>query len=332
MKKIKLIILPLVSLLIVLTVSNTIADILMPRRLDYGSTWERYLMEDEDSIDILLFGSSIAYCDFVPAAIYEETGLTSYVMAGPEQTLPLTYYYLRETLKTQSPQMVVVELSAMFFEEYQDYTKVNVGYMPWGLNRLAATFNASEEEQRTGLLFPMYNYHSLLWQRIESEEERPEYTIDMLAGHTFIGEARTVGTGTRDTSMENSNVQKNLRYLEKISSLCQKRGIALEFCIVPACNAVPEKDIEMLDNLTAELNYPSFVDYQPVLPELEIDTATDYFDMLHFNSFGAWKFSKYFASTIDISSFTPTEHDSELWNGRVEHFKHLAAESGLVIK
>ena len=113
MKKIKLIIAPLISLLIVLTLCSAIAHELMPRRMDYGSTWDRYLLEDEDSVDILVFGSSIAYCDFVPAAVYEETGLTSYVMAGPEQTIPLSYYYIKESLKTQSPQKIILELSAI---------------------------------------------------------------------------------------------------------------------------------------------------------------------------------------------------------------------------
>lgn len=331
MKKLKMILWPLVSLIILLSICSSIANYLMPRRMDYGSTWDRYLLESEDSIDILVFGSSIAYCDFVPAAVYEETGYTSYVMAGPEQTIPLSYYYICEALKTQSPKKIVLELSAMYFDEYQSYTKVNVGYMPWGINRIAATYTASEKEQRTGLMFPLFNYHSRLWELWESDEERPEYSIDLLAGHTFLGKATAIGHSTRDTNSEEINFNKNIEYLSKISKLCEKQGISLELCIFPACNALSDEDSAELEAICEELSYPEFVNYQHILPQLGIDDSADYYDMLHFNSSGAWKFSKYFASAIDISSFTPTEHDSELWANRVEHFKHLAAESGLEI-
>lgn len=329
MKKLKLIIAPLLSLAIVLGICSAISHELMPRRLDYGSTWDRYLLEDEDSIDILVFGSSIAYCDFVPAAIYEETGLTSYVMAGPEQTIPLSYYYIDEALKTQSPQKIILELSAMYFKEYQSYTKVNVGYMPWCLNRLLATYTASEEAERTGLLFPLYNYHSLLWERLESEEEIPDYSIDLLAGHTFIGQAKTVGTGIRKTETEAENFEKNIKYLEKISRLCEKRGIELELCIFPACNALSNEDIVELEAICSSLGYGSFVNYQTVLPELGINDSADYFDMLHFNSSGAWKFSRYVASQLSLSP--SGVHDEVLWTERCSHFRTLAEENGIII-
>lgn len=330
MKKLKLIIAPLISLLIVLGICSAVSHELMPRRMDYGSTWDRYLMEDEDSVDILVFGSSIAYCDFVPAAIYEETGLTSYVMAGPEQTIPLSYYYIKETLKTQSPQKIILELSAMYFKEYQSYTKVNVGYMPWGLNRLAATYTASEEEERTGLLFPLYNYHSIIWDRWGHDpEDIPDYSIDMLAGHTFIGQAKPVGISTRTTETEEDNFNKNIEYLGKIARLCEKRGIQLELCIFPACNSLSDEDISELEQICDSLAYGSFVNYQAQLSEMGTDLATDYFDMLHFNSAGAWKFSKYIAGTL--SDLSPAAaYDAELWSQRCEHFRSLAEEAGFV--
>ena len=79
-----------------------------PLRVDYGAVWGPYLAEPEDSLDYLYLGSSYAYCDVDPAVIYDQTGLTGYVLAGPEQTLSQTYWYLREALETQSPSLVVL--------------------------------------------------------------------------------------------------------------------------------------------------------------------------------------------------------------------------------
>ena len=137
---------PIFALLFVLLAGLLIGALSLafrPLRADYGAVWGPYLAEPEDSLDYLYLGSSYAYCDVDPAVIYDRTGLTGYVLAGPEQTLSQTYWYLREALETQSPGLVVLEGSALAFQKYQSYTQVNVGYMPFGLNRLGAIFTAS---------------------------------------------------------------------------------------------------------------------------------------------------------------------------------------------
>ena len=70
--------------------SAAASRVLTPKRLDYGATWNMYLKEPEDTVDVLFFGTSLAYFDVVPAVIYDGTGITSYVMAGPEQTCAVT--------------------------------------------------------------------------------------------------------------------------------------------------------------------------------------------------------------------------------------------------
>ena len=53
------------------------AWLLMPVRTQYGSDWEQFLQEDAGSCDVLLFGSSLVYCDVAPAFLWEETGLSA---------------------------------------------------------------------------------------------------------------------------------------------------------------------------------------------------------------------------------------------------------------
>ena len=146
MKRVRDIAAFLLAAIVFFTVSWQAARLLMPVRTVYGSDWERFLQEDEDSLDVLLFGSSLLYCDMIPAVLWEDTGLSSYVMAGPEQTIPTSYYYAKETFRTQSPQLVVVEATGMFYPQYTSYSKANVGYMPFGISRLEATFQAAEKE------------------------------------------------------------------------------------------------------------------------------------------------------------------------------------------
>ena len=109
-------------------------------------------------------------------------------MAGPEQTIPMTALYLREALRTQSPQAVFVELTGMFYSRCTNYTKTNVGQMPWGYNRLAATFTEAEPEVRAGLLFPLLFYHDR-WSELTADDWTVAlrgYSRDPLAGYTCM--------------------------------------------------------------------------------------------------------------------------------------------------
>ena len=184
-------------LLAVLLIGLT-STALRPVRTNYGAVWGPHLGEPEDSLDYLWLGSSYAYCDVNPAVIYDETGLTGYVLAGPEQTLSQTYWYLRQALETQRPSAVVLEASALHFAKYQNYTQVNVGSRPAGLNKLGAVFTASEPELRTGLLFDLYFYHSR-WKTATFGELRSALApplADQCKGYTAVdGVFDAIGDG-----------------------------------------------------------------------------------------------------------------------------------------
>ena len=139
--------------------------VLRPPQVSYGSTWRAYRAEPKNSIDVLYFGSSYAYCDYDPVEVYRETGLTGYVMGGSEQTMSITYWYLREALATQNPSAVVIEPTGVFFERYQSFTQTNLVYMPFSLNKLGAVFTAAEPALRPGLLFDLWFYHDR-WREV----------------------------------------------------------------------------------------------------------------------------------------------------------------------
>ena len=141
------------------------AAVLRPAQTSYGSTWSAFLAEPEDSLDVIYLGSSFAYCDINPSIVYEHSGLTGYVMGGSEQPLSITYWYLREILRTQSPEAVVLEATSLYFKRYQNYTQTNIVPMPFSLNKLGAVFTAAEPELRLGLLFDLYFYHGR-WQEL----------------------------------------------------------------------------------------------------------------------------------------------------------------------
>lgn len=318
-------ILPIIILLLVFFVGTYCAAwLLMPSRTNYGATWETYLQEPKDSIDVLYFGSSLAYCNIVPAVVWEETGITSYVMAGPEQTIPITYSYVKETCRTQDPEAIVIEVTGMFYPEYGSFTKANISYMPFSLNRLEAALNAAEPELRAGLLFPIFDYHSL-WTSVGFSGIKGHLNpgTDVFAGYTYLEKIEVQDeVKVRGYSAETENYARNLEYLQRIYNYCRKHDIELMLIITPTMGRIEETALAQLKEDIAALSEAHFVDFNDSMEELDLDHSTDWFDFIHFNCRGAEKFSRYLAGVLrEELGLEATEGENEaLWQARVEEF------------
>lgn len=299
--------------------------VVSPKRYDYGAVWGMYEKEPKNTVDLLFFGSSLAYCDFVPAVIYEETGVTSFVMAGPKQTAPVTYRYLRQACKTQSPKTVFIEVTRFLCPRQNDSIKINLTYMPWGLERLIPTFEETSGEERTGLLFPLYAYHDrwddLKWADLQ--KGLTGYDPDPLAGYTFLDQALDLKEPVeREFSCDETDYAAMLSYAGEMADFCREKGIRLVFFFSPSYGGGHE------DMLRGDLKRVcpdvEFVDFNEDFDSIGLDLSTDFYDDHHLNYRGAEKFSRYFCGRLSEWGITPSHSgDGKLWQGRIEHFAAL---------
>ena len=318
------------SVLLLALLLGLLTRLLTPKQHDFGSTWGQFLQEERDSVDVLFLGSSLVYCDVVPAVLWEETGLASYVMAGPEQTMPMTGYYLKEALRTQSPQAVFVEITGMFYSRYTNYTKTNIGQMPWGWNRLSATFREAEPEVRAGLLFPLLFYHDR-WSGLTEDDFRVAfagYDADPLAGYTYLDSyCETDGIYDREIACDRENWARNWDALEEIHRLCLERGITPVFYVAPTLGRIPAEEMEPLQARIRELEGARLLDCNAHFGEIGADESRDFHDTLHYNAAGAEKFTRFLAAWIgETLALQPQPgQDRELWQSRLAHFEALSA-------
>ena len=269
---------------------------LRPARVNYGAVWGPYRAEPADSLDYLYLGSSYAYCDVNPALVYDASGLTGYVLAGPEQTLSQTYYYLKEALRTQSPQAVILEASALHFARYQSYTQINVGYMPFSRNKLAAIFRASEPELRTGLLFELYFYHDR-WKQVSPGDVLDTFApdrTDLLKGYTAVdGLASGLEDGPfRRPTQEEDLYQENLAWLGKILTLCEQEGILPLVVFHPTYSRfAPQVYTQIAADVAALSPSALCLDRSGDFASAGLDPLTHLYDAGHLNRAGAARFS-----------------------------------------
>ena len=316
----------LLALAVLLGTLTWLTAVVTPKQHDYGSVWGHFRKEQKDSLDVLFFGSSIVYCDVVPATYWDASGLTAFVHAGPEQTMSVTLEYVRESLKTQSPGAIFVECSSLGFPKYTRHTKTNIGQMPWGLPRLRATFTSAEPELVGGLLFPLIFYHDR-WSYLIEDDFRP-YGTDMMAGYTWLD--RCVA-GEEDLECEEMVIppeswERNAAALEKIYTLCRREGIELVLFRAPV-DYLSEADWQKLCAAYEDREGVWLLNCLDHVPEIGAEIPTDFYDELHYNGAGAENFSAFLAAwTLDNLSVAPRPQDGDntaLWQARLEHYTGL---------
>lgn len=309
----------MVFLLVALLLLNLASRMFRPVRTNYGSTWEAFLQEPEDSIDVLYLGSSYAYCDWNPGVIYGETGLTGYVMAGSEQTVALTSWYLREALKTQSPTAVVMEGTSLLFDRYQNYTQLNVGYMPWGFNRLGAILDASEPEKRLGLFFDLYFYHDR-WKELTLSGVRQALTpvkADHLKGYTVLNtfQVQKNGPYLNDMSISEEVYQENLDDFCRIAAICRKQEIPLIVVINPKYSQFKQEVyMRMEDDLNRLAPEVTFLNWINQMEDLGLDTGRHFYDAGHLNREGAEILSTRMGQWLLEQNILPRQQSEENQN------------------
>lgn len=295
--------------------------VLLPREYQSGIDWAEYKNEPKNSIDVLYSGSSMTFCDIAPATVYEHSGITGYVIAGPEQTIPVSYYYIAEACRTQSPKAIFLELSGMFFTRYENHTASNITFMPRGINRLKATFNAAERENVPGLMLPVLDYHSR-WSSVTAGEIIDKLTLrfDDTAGYQLQWEANAQGDICY-RELSTSYYEYSLEYLKMTADFCAENGIDLYLFFSPTMNRVPNELRERLEADISKLNIAGYIDFntEDNFAALDLDAEKDWVDGLHLNVYGAKKVSGSIAERLISFGYTPTENaDTELWRQRIE--------------
>jgi len=338
MKIIKGIIKPIIFVVIFLLIFSHLSELFCRKTLN--GAWNHthkisgFYNEPENEFDIIYFGSSNTYCSFNPLVVYGETGLKSYVFASQQQPVWATYTYIKEALKTQKPQLLVVDV-LMFSKNLEYYDDgVNYSFMddiPFSKNKIELAFASAPKGERFGLLFNFVKYHSR-WSELSEEDysfERSE-TKDYLKGYVLLEEtfADAKKSDVSQIREEASLAEKETKYLEKIINLAKEENIPLLLVKTPS-NVLPD-DQKLFNSVKkyAEISGIPYADFNLVYPEIGLVMNEDFYDKSHLNYKGAEKFSMYFGKylkeNMEISPTTPTPEWDEDLNKYRSYIKGLS--------
>ena len=74
-----------------------------------------YYLEEKNSLDVVFIGASDIYASFAPGLAYEKFGFTSYSYATASSTAGAAKTMLKEVLRMQNPQKIVIEVNAFLY-------------------------------------------------------------------------------------------------------------------------------------------------------------------------------------------------------------------------
>lgn len=290
--------------------------------------------EPRGEFAVMFFGSSHIYASLSPLELWHNTGVKSYVFATQLQPMWATYFYLKEALKYQTPQLVVVECNMMgggeaYYDDGVNFSFMDALRFSWDKVRLART--AAPAGERLPLVWNLIKYHTR-WSELEDEDWHTDRDAlrDPLKGHVLLPDRQAAAPELipPEEGETGELLDKNVQWLNCIIDLCQSRGIALWLIKAPSNTALEEIQalrMEQVGRLAARRGVP-FDDFNHLYGEMGI-TTEDFYDQRHLTGAGAVKFTDYISYLLQkrypqlhVESEDPRwEADDESYQTRFEN-------------
>lgn len=289
---------------------------------DRETTLSCMYSEPDDSLDVLIVGSSHVNSGYIPNLLWQENGASACNVFSWSQPMWISYHYIKEALKTQSPSVIVLEMFGMTYghstimpEEIDRTNYLNSFTIDPGLNFLEMTRTV----EFCGLDLRSYEdflnlprFHTR-WKMLNAEmfTYDPHDERDPLKGYglSMTSAAQPVPSFSEQPAFE--PYEYCVEYLEKITALCEKNDIQLIFTVTPYVYNETEQGIFRWIDEYAQAHGIPFLNYNGEDGRrIGIDYETDLSDWGHVNFFGAQKL------TMDLCAFL---RDTAEFPARGEH-------------
>ncbi|MBR5345423.1 MAG: hypothetical protein IK127_06320 [Clostridia bacterium] len=261
-----------------------------------SNSMQNYYLQPQDSVDVLVMGSSPTRSGINTNVLWEEFGIASYSLNGPEEPYWITYYKLKEALKTQTPMLIILDAKAAIYPD--DYCSQ--------IRIVANTFDILSEENRV----------EAIRVSLENQDELQGY-LDAAAEYQRTGKVKggwTHPDGDRAPCwkgyIEVDKIDEHKRpsfswnyettpinareeeYVRKIIELVKETGIPMVFVATPNPDyAYDHKYFNYLWGIAYEYGI-SWINYNDPDMHYGLRYMTDFADWQHLNVRGGIIFTR----------------------------------------
>lgn len=260
--------------------------------------------EENTGHEVLFVGDCEVYENFSPITLFQEYGISSYIRGSAQQLAWQSYYMLEDTLRYETPKVVVFNVLALKYDEPQSeaYNRMTLDGMRLSKTKLdAVKASMTEDENMLDYIFPILRYHSR-WQELSAEDFRYLFHRDKISHNGYYMRVDTrpaEGFPEPDPLADATLGSYAMGYLDRMRELCKANKIAL--VLVKSPSLYPHWYDEWDAQITAyaEQYGLDYFNYEKLAETVGIDYQTDTYDAgLHLNLAGAEKLSRYFGKYL----------------------------------
>ena len=205
------------------------------------ATNEGFYALKDNTVDVLTLGSSYSFCSMDPQYLYDRKNIRSFDFGSGNQSIMLSYFFLKEALRSQSPKAVIVEADLCWKRIDTPYNMSEadvrraIDYMPLSPVKLEACRAYSEMDDAMTLssfLFPIIRYHER-WKELNEDDYMWSEKSGKAELKGFYAQAtynerkgyKPYSRADRKKTVEMDPV--SLEYLEKINELCKDNNMGI---------------------------------------------------------------------------------------------------------
>ncbi len=256
--------------------------------------------DDVPDHDVIFIGDCEVYENFSPAVLWRDYGINSYIRGSAEQYIFQSYYLLEDTLRYETPKVVVFNVQALQFAEARNeaYNRMTLEGMRWSSAKVGAILASMQEDEHfLDYVFPLLRYHSR-WSDLNADDFRYLFRDKQVSHNGYymrvdvrpaqdIPDAKPLADYSFD--------ERAWAYLDRITALCAENGITLVLIKAPSLYPHWYAQWETQVEAYAEQHALRYINFLELQAETGIDYSTDTYDAgLHMNLSGAEKLSKWF--------------------------------------
>lgn len=290
---------------------------------------EKYQELPENSVDVLFLGSSNLMSSVNPVQLWKETGIQSYAYCSRAQTFGFTYAYLKDALRTQNPECVVIDAYSVFSEKVVNglsNTDFHFGINMDNLSAQAKTeilMNHVSKWEWPAYYFPLFKNHNYF----KSWENPVDETEAVFMGYCFA-DSKEMFEKPEYSDERSALEDVDGMYLQKIIELCESEGIELFVIKTPV--VYTDEEHQRLNALKqmCEAYGISFYDMSMDTDEWDFDFGEDMLNYFHNNTSGAVKVTarlgEILSEKYDFSN-SRTRQYADVWASEYERMTEYRA-------
>lgn len=314
-----------------------------------------FYLEDKNSVDMVLIGASEVYSDFSPGRAYDRYGITGYLFATQSNSILTTKLQLQETLKRQSPKLILIELnSALYANDKNQNKEANirhlVDHLPFNADKLAFIGELSPKHPEE-YAFPIMKYHDM-WQKIPENMgltgtimDNQKRGYNYLKGiknetNVFKARQRTMNDDLKDSQAKKSLNPASEKALRDLLQYCKDQGLTnVVFTRFPHIIVRRSYDrgvrANALGDIVKEYGF-DYLNFERDIKHTGVDIARDFYNLDHLNIYGQRKFTDYLLDILvkryGLSASKQTDKQQREWREAVDYYQAYYNYSESLIK